>query len=143
MIKSQYNTDSLSVDEATRLLGDFYLSSLRILTDRNKGVLTTGFSIAASSLFNASRLKQLLEVVLSKNGIEKIQADGPICHNYLPEIVEATERRGSDAAEEIRRYNDFVKACEQEFKNLPGSANMGFFKKVKARLDIAKTLQPE
>lgn len=142
MVKQDYS--DLSADEATRLLGTFYQHQLDILRDKNKGYLRTVFGIVAGVAGNNVAL--LLDVVLEKNGIEKIQAD-KVCHNYLPEIVAVVDARGSDAADSIKQYNQFVRDCEAQMRYVPTPDFKGPFAsvrlachKIKTRLDIAKNM---
>lgn len=142
MARDDYS--DLSADEATRLLGAFYQRQMDILRDKNKGYLRTTFGLVAG--IAGANLMQLRDLVLEKNGIEKIQADH-VCHNYLPEIVAVVEARGSDAALSIKRYNQFVSDCEARARYVPAPEFTGPLSglraaclRIKTRLDIAKTM---
>ncbi len=132
--KQDYN--DLSADEVTKKLSDFYLGQLNILGDKRKGFLRTTFGIMARTIREDSGT--LRDAALAKNGIEKIQADGPICYNYLPDIVAAAEARGSNAADGIKQYDLFTKACDTTALNVEGFTKMGGLQKARIRLDIAK-----
>ena len=130
---------SLSADEATQKLGDFYGQQLSIITDKNRGVLGTLFSIVRN-IMRQEYIGGLQDAVLEKNGIEKIKSDGPVCHNYTPEIVAAARARGSMAAEGIALYDSFTKACEAKAKETPGFEKMAQYRQVWVRVKISKTL---
>lgn len=138
--KKADNFNSLSADEATRLLGDYYLEQLSLLVDKNKGTIRTAFGILAGAYHNASQMKRLLDVVLDKNGIKKIQADGPVCHDYLPEIIATVEARGSKAAEGLKTYKDLTIRCDREFERTEGSAQFNQYQKIKTKFKICKAL---
>ncbi|OIN85655.1 MAG: hypothetical protein AUJ12_08920 [Alphaproteobacteria bacterium CG1_02_46_17] len=116
--KQDYN--ALSADEVTQRLSDFYLGQLDFLRDKGRGLLRTTFGIMARTI--RADVGALRDAALAKNGIEKIQADGPVCYNYLPDIVAATEARGSNAAA----------------LNVEGFTEMGGLQKARIRLDVAK-----
>ncbi|MFA7276588.1 MAG: hypothetical protein WC043_07290 [Pseudobdellovibrionaceae bacterium] len=132
--KQNYNV--LSADEVTQKLSDFYRGQLDIIQDRKKGFLRTTFGIMARTI--RADMGTLLDAVLAKNGIEKIQGDGPVCYNYLPDIVAAVEARGSHAAEGVKRYDLFTKTCDAAAMNVAGFSEMGGLQKARIRLDIAK-----
>ncbi len=104
MSKKDYS--GLTADEVTKQLGDLLEKKMDILRDKGKGTLRTLFAVAALWI-----PKDLQRAVLEKNGVQKIEA--PVCYNYLPDIVAAVEARGSSAAEKIKRYDQFVRDCNE------------------------------
>ncbi|MBI2233632.1 MAG: hypothetical protein HYU57_01260 [Micavibrio aeruginosavorus] len=138
--KKPENFDHLGVDDVTHLLGGFYEAQLKIITDKDKGCLRTTFGILANRIAQGPWVNALFDAVLEKNGIKKIKTDGPVCHNYLPEIIAAVEARGSNAAEGLKKYNAFVMACEVAAAKTPGFDAMSLYQKVKTRLRVSKQL---
>lgn len=131
------NYSSFTADEVTQKLSDFYLGQLDVIRDKRKGFLRTTFEVVARTI--REDVRGLQDEALAKNGIQKIQADGAFCYNYLPDIIAATEARGSSAAEGIKRYDQFTRSCDAAALGIKGFTEMGNFRKARIKLDIAKS----
>jgi hypothetical protein len=136
-MKTEYS--NASADDLTLQLGNYYSRQLEILTDRKKGVIRTLFGILSGAIF--SDVSQLRDAVLEKSGIQRIKADGPVCYDYLQDIITVTEARGSNAAEKIKQYKNFTQACDQTAATTPGYKDMNGFAKARLKTQIAK-IQP-
>ena len=146
MSKKDYS--HLTADEVTAHYGDLLEKQMNIMRDKNKGALRTLFSVAA--FWIPVSLREIHAAVLEKNGVEKIKADGPVCHDYMPEVIAAVETRGSNAAAKIKLFEQFKHDCNDaadksiaaapEVKG-PFSDFRKQFGIVKARTEAAKSWQ--
>jgi|GEM_PF-2806908 hypothetical protein len=134
--KKDYN--SMSADEVTQCLSDFYQAQTDILLAPNKRALQILFKIMAfDESIDQEDIRNLQDAVLEKNGIVKIEAKN-VCHNYKPEIIAATEARGSNAAEGLKRHYEMTKAAGMQARATPGYEEMGNTTQMKLSVRILR-----
>jgi hypothetical protein len=127
--KIRNGLQALGADRVTEKLGEYCQKALQIHTDKTLGAVRTAFRFVGLVL--TEHAFDLLRVAAETNGVAYGGHD-----DTLAAIVEATEKRGSNAAAKIKIY---VSAIERYRKAEEGEP--GYFR-IRRRIMIAKKLGP-
>lgn len=108
--------DEKQLDTLTRKLSDMALSLFSVYADQSLSISETDREIEGIITNNQS-IEDIRDNVLSLNGIQKPPAGVCPLKDLNDEIVDATEARGSNAADGVKKYMHLFRSAALVAKN--------------------------